>query len=135
VSDRLVCPCGALACEGRDRATVGRLRDGRVVVDALLEWQPGGAWTYMYCDTPAKPPTLRLEFDALVQDRLVEMAAEREQSDEQLRSLNRRLRAAWVAAAEERSLVIRGRGLTADELEAALAEYPGDVSTELTAEE
>jgi hypothetical protein len=56
----LACSCGALAWEGRDRATVGRLRDGRVVVDALPEWQPGGTWTCMYCDVPAKSPTLRL---------------------------------------------------------------------------
>jgi hypothetical protein len=41
--------------------------------------------------------------------------------------LNRRLRLAFVAGAEERSRETTGRGLTADELERVLRRYPGDL--------
>jgi hypothetical protein len=43
------------------------------------------------------------------------------------RELNRRLRAAFVAGAEERSQRELGRGLTADELRRVLERYPGDL--------
>ena len=41
--------------------------------------------------------------------------------------LNRRLRIAFVAGAEERSMRDHGRGLTAEELRRALRRYPGDL--------
>ena len=41
--------------------------------------------------------------------------------------LNERLRAAFVAGAEEDSRRRLGRGLTRDELERVLRRYPGDV--------
>jgi hypothetical protein len=44
------------------------------------------------------------------------------------RTLNRELRAAFLAGAEERSLREQGRGLTEDELQAVLRRYPGDVT-------
>ena len=42
------------------------------------------------------------------------------------RDLNRRLRAAFLAGAEEHSLQSRGRGLTEEELERMLRRYPGN---------
>ena len=42
-------------------------------------------------------------------------------------SLNRRLRAAFVAGAEEDTRRRLGRGLTREELERVLRRYPGDV--------
>jgi len=41
--------------------------------------------------------------------------------------LNRRLRLAFIAGAEERSWREHGRGLTADELRRVLVRYPGDL--------
>lgn len=41
--------------------------------------------------------------------------------------LNRRLRAEFIAGAEERSRERIGRGLTVDELKRILRHYPGDV--------
>lgn len=41
--------------------------------------------------------------------------------------LHRRLRAAFIAGAEERSRREVGRGLSEDELERVLRRYPGDV--------
>jgi hypothetical protein len=41
--------------------------------------------------------------------------------------LNRRLRLAFLAGAEERSVREHGRGLTADELRRVLRRYPGDL--------
>ena len=41
--------------------------------------------------------------------------------------LNRRLRLAFIAGAEERSRRERGRPLTPDELRRVLARYPGDL--------
>jgi hypothetical protein len=49
-------------------------------------------------------------------------------------ALNRRLRAAFLAGAEERSLRVHGRGLTDAELGSILAEYPGDLPTTLVTE-
>jgi hypothetical protein len=43
--------------------------------------------------------------------------------------LNRTLRAAFIAGAEEQSLTDHGRRLTADELRLVMAEYPGDLPT------
>jgi hypothetical protein len=43
------------------------------------------------------------------------------------RELNRRLRLAFIAGAEERSLRELGRPLTADELRRVLERYPGDL--------
>jgi hypothetical protein len=43
--------------------------------------------------------------------------------------LNRRLRAEFIAGAEEDSRRRLGRGLTAEELERVLRRYPGDVVT------
>jgi hypothetical protein len=43
------------------------------------------------------------------------------------RELNRRLRAAFIAGAEERSRREAGRGLTEQELERVLRRYPGDL--------
>jgi hypothetical protein len=43
-----------------------------------------------------------------------------------LEELNRRLRHAYVAGAEEQAQGAEGRGLTADELERVLGHYPGD---------
>jgi len=43
------------------------------------------------------------------------------------RRLNERLRAAFMAGAEEQSRRALGRGLTGDELERVLRRYPGDV--------
>ena len=53
---------------------------------------------------------------------------------EHRRELNRKLRAAFLAGAEERSLRIRGRGLTDAELDSILGEYPGDLPTTLVTE-
>jgi hypothetical protein len=44
-----------------------------------------------------------------------------------LRELNRRLRIAFIAGAEERSRETVGRGLTDEELERILRRYSGDV--------
>jgi hypothetical protein len=43
------------------------------------------------------------------------------------RDLNRRLRLAFIAGAEERSRESMGRGLTDDEFERIIERYPGDV--------
>ena len=43
------------------------------------------------------------------------------------RALNRELRAAFLAGAEERSFREQGRGLTEAELLAVLRRYPGDL--------
>jgi hypothetical protein len=42
-------------------------------------------------------------------------------------ALNRRLRIAFIAGAEERSQVTMGHGLTEAELERVLRRYPGDL--------
>jgi hypothetical protein len=42
-------------------------------------------------------------------------------------ALNRRLRIAFIAGAEERSRETTGRGLTEEELERIIERYPGDV--------
>ena len=42
-------------------------------------------------------------------------------------ALNRRLRIAFIAGAEERSRATMGRGLTEAELERVLRRYPGDL--------
>ena len=42
-------------------------------------------------------------------------------------ALNRRLRVAFIAGAEERSRDTAGRGLTDEELERIIERYPGDV--------
>ncbi len=42
--------------------------------------------------------------------------------------LNRKLRAAFLAGAEERSRELRGRGLTEAELLLTLGGYPGDLN-------
>jgi hypothetical protein len=47
--------------------------------------------------------------------------------DDRRRRLNERLRAAFIAGAEEDSQRRLGRGLTAEELERVLRRYPGDV--------
>jgi hypothetical protein len=44
-----------------------------------------------------------------------------------LGELNRRLRVAFIAGAEERSRETMGRGLTDEELERVLRRYPGDL--------
>ena len=49
---------------------------------------------------------------------------------EHRRELNRKLRAAFLAGAEERSRAVDGRGLNEDELRRVMAEYPGDLPTE-----
>ncbi len=54
---------------------------------------------------------------------------------EHRRELNRKLRAAYLAGAEERSLRVRGRGLTDAELGSILAAYPGDLPTTLVTED
>ena len=55
----------------------------------------------------------------------------RAQDDEAIRrkkaELNRKLRQAYIKGAEERSRRALGRGLTADELERVLRQYPGDI--------
>jgi hypothetical protein len=56
------------------------------------------------------------------------MAADRQQSDEQLRSLNRRLRATWLAGGEAEPQRVAGRALDQDELAFAIAAYRGDVA-------
>ena len=43
-------------------------------------------------------------------------------------ALNRRLRQAFLEGAEERSMRVLGRGLTADELRRVLRRYPGDIA-------
>lgn len=55
--------------------------------------------------------------------------AEPDQVDRRTRRdrLNERLRAAFIAGAEEDSMLRLGRGLTADELEPVLRRYPGDL--------
>jgi hypothetical protein len=46
--------------------------------------------------------------------------------------LNQRLRQAFIAGAEEDSRRRLGRGLTAEELERVLLEYPGDIGADMT---
>ncbi|MGZ8722115.1 MAG: hypothetical protein ACXWXH_11690 [Aeromicrobium sp.] len=46
---------------------------------------------------------------------------------DQVRELNRRLRVAFIAGAEERSRRELGRGLSEEELERVLRRYPGDL--------
>jgi hypothetical protein len=46
--------------------------------------------------------------------------------------LNQRLRAAFIAGAEEDSRRRLGRGLTGEELERVLRRYPGDVGADMT---
>ena len=41
--------------------------------------------------------------------------------------LNRKLRAAFIAGAEEQSMQAMGRGLTEEELQRVLRRYPGDL--------
>ena len=48
---------------------------------------------------------------------------------EHRRQLNLKLRAAFLAGAEEQSLADHGRGLTEEELRLVMAEYPGDLPT------
>ncbi len=48
-------------------------------------------------------------------------------TEQERRELNRRLRMAFIAGAEERSRHELGRPLTADELRRVLARYPGDL--------
>ena len=48
-------------------------------------------------------------------------------STDRFRELNRRLRVAFIAGAEERSRREAGRGLTEQELERVLRRYPGDL--------
>jgi hypothetical protein len=47
---------------------------------------------------------------------------------DRFRELNRRLRVAFIAGAEERSRRELGRGLSEEELERVLRRYPGDLS-------
>ena len=44
--------------------------------------------------------------------------------------LNRKLRAAFMAGAEQQSLRGNGRGLTDEELRRVIRRYPGDLPTE-----
>jgi hypothetical protein len=46
---------------------------------------------------------------------------------DRFRELNRRLRVAFIAGAEERSRRELGRGLSEEELERVLRRYPGDL--------
>jgi uncharacterized protein involved in exopolysaccharide biosynthesis len=58
------------------------------------------------------------------------MSQKRTQSaatEQDRRDLNRKLRLAFIQAAEERSRRELGRGLTADELRRVLERYPGDL--------
>jgi hypothetical protein len=48
-------------------------------------------------------------------------------SSDRFRELNRRLRVAFIAGAEEQSQREAGRGLTEQELERVLRRYPGDL--------
>jgi hypothetical protein len=48
-------------------------------------------------------------------------------SSNRFRQLNRRLRVAFIAGAEERSRRELGRGLSEEELERVLRRYPGDL--------
>ena len=48
-------------------------------------------------------------------------------SSNRFRELNRRLRVAFIAGAEEQSQREAGRGLTEQELERVLRRYPGDL--------
>ena len=48
-------------------------------------------------------------------------------SSNRFRELNRRLRVAFIAGAEERSRRELGRGLSEEELERVLRRYPGDL--------
>ena len=48
-------------------------------------------------------------------------------SARRVRELNRLLRAAFIAGAEERSRSRLGRGLSEEELERVLRRYPGDL--------
>lgn len=47
--------------------------------------------------------------------------------DERRQSLRRRLRAEWIAGAEEQGRARRGRPMTAAELDRVLKRYPGDL--------
>jgi hypothetical protein len=49
------------------------------------------------------------------------------EGSEEFRTLNVRLRLAFLAAAEERSRRVMGRPLAPDELERVLSHYPGDM--------
>jgi hypothetical protein len=49
------------------------------------------------------------------------------ESSNRFRELNRRLRFAFIAGAEERSQRELGRGLSEEELERVLRRYPGDL--------
>jgi hypothetical protein len=49
------------------------------------------------------------------------------ESSDRFRELNRRLRVAFIAGAEERSRETVGRGLSEEELRRVLRRYPGDV--------
>jgi hypothetical protein len=49
------------------------------------------------------------------------------EGSEEFRTLNVRLRLAFLAAAEERSRRVMGRALAPDELERILRHYPGDL--------
>jgi hypothetical protein len=53
--------------------------------------------------------------------------AAREGAYERRRRLNERLRAEWIAGAEEEGRRRTGRAMTADELERVLRRYPGDI--------
>ena len=53
-------------------------------------------------------------------------------ADDRRARLNKRLREAFIAGAEEDSRRRLGRGLTAEELERVLRRYPGDVGADLT---
>ena len=48
---------------------------------------------------------------------------------EHRRQLNRKLRAAFLAGAEEQPLADHGRGLTEDKLRLVMTEYVGDLPT------
>jgi hypothetical protein len=47
--------------------------------------------------------------------------------DEDRKQLNMRLRAAFIAGAEEESRRTLGRGLTREELDRVMRRYPGDI--------
>jgi hypothetical protein len=55
------------------------------------------------------------------------MRSEAQVARRQRSELNRQLRLAFIAGAEERSLREHGRALTADELRHVLRRYPGDL--------
>ncbi len=63
---------------------------------------------------------------------LRERSPGRFRADELHRELNRRLRTAFLAGAEEQMRRDHGRGLTDDELRRVMAEYPGDLPEQLS---